>query len=261
MRRPAPWAAEALEPMRRRLTPSTASGASRPRPDTGPHGARIDSRSTWTRRAGAAWPSPAGRCAMPPTPPHPPQHRAGGRQRRGVRRCQRLDRPRPEADLPDRRGADRLILVADPAQRARAAVPAGGGRARVRRDARSRRARFQALGGATGVAFTLPLVLFLFVVALGHGLQHPHDRAAARGDARGASPREAVAEAVRHVAPAIPPPASSWRLVRDADPPSRRGPARWDSPWRSASDRLAGRLSASAAHGAARAARVVAALA
>ena len=36
----------------------------------------------------------------------------------------------------------------------------------------------------------------------GHGLQHPHDRAAARGDAgRRDGAREAVAEAVRHVAP------------------------------------------------------------
>ena len=44
---------------------------------------------------------------------------------------------------------------------------------------------FQQLGDQAGVAFTLPLTMFLFVVALGTGLQHPHDRPAARGDARG----------------------------------------------------------------------------
>ena len=57
--------------------------------------------------------------------------------------------------------------------------------------------------GATGVAFTLPLVLFLFVVALGTDYNILMTARLREEMLAGASPREAVAEAVRHVAPAI----------------------------------------------------------
>jgi RND superfamily putative drug exporter len=62
---------------------------------------------------------------------------------------------------------------------------------------------FQTLGGATGVAFTLPLVLFLFVVALGTDYNILMTARLREEMLAGASAREAVAEAVRHVAPAI----------------------------------------------------------
>jgi RND superfamily putative drug exporter len=62
---------------------------------------------------------------------------------------------------------------------------------------------FQVLGGATGVAFTLPLVLFLFVVALGTDYNILMTARLREEMLAGASPRRAVAEAVRHVAPAI----------------------------------------------------------
>ena len=62
---------------------------------------------------------------------------------------------------------------------------------------------FQVLGGGTGVAFTLPLVLFLFVVALGTDYNILMTARLREEMLAGASPRQAVAEAVRHVAPAI----------------------------------------------------------
>jgi putative drug exporter of the RND superfamily len=62
---------------------------------------------------------------------------------------------------------------------------------------------FQELGGNAGVAFLLPLVLFLFVVALGTDYNILMT-ARLREEMRAGKPvREAVAEAVRHVAPAI----------------------------------------------------------
>ena len=42
---------------------------------------------------------------------------------------------------------------------------------------------FQHLGGREGLIFLLPIYIYLFVVALGHGLQHPDDRPAPRGSA------------------------------------------------------------------------------
>ncbi|MDA0179447.1 MMPL family transporter [Solirubrobacter phytolaccae] len=62
---------------------------------------------------------------------------------------------------------------------------------------------FQVLGGAHGVAFTLPLVLFLFVVALGTDYNILMTARLREEMLAGRSPREAVAEAVRRVAPAI----------------------------------------------------------
>lgn len=62
---------------------------------------------------------------------------------------------------------------------------------------------FQVLGGADGVAFTLPLVLFLFVVALGTDYNILMTARLREEMLAGRSPREAVAEAVRRVAPAI----------------------------------------------------------
>jgi RND superfamily putative drug exporter len=62
---------------------------------------------------------------------------------------------------------------------------------------------FQELGGETGVAFTLPLTMFLFVVALGTDYNILM-AARLREEMRAGRPvREAVAEAVRHVAPAV----------------------------------------------------------
>ena len=149
---------------------STASAASRPpvlTPDR--RGARIDLAldvDSTSRRGHGDRPRPAARRRARDRAGG--QHRDGGRQRRGLRRRQRLDRPRPEADLPDRGGADRADPGADAAQRAsprctcwrrsRSSSP----RRSVPRCSSSRRS-----AGGTGVAFTLPLVLFLFVVALG----------------------------------------------------------------------------------------------
>jgi putative drug exporter of the RND superfamily len=62
---------------------------------------------------------------------------------------------------------------------------------------------FQTLGGAHGVAFTLPLILFLFVVALGTDYNILMTARLREEMLAGASPGQAVAEAVRHVAPAI----------------------------------------------------------
>jgi RND superfamily putative drug exporter len=62
---------------------------------------------------------------------------------------------------------------------------------------------FQQLGGQTGVAFMMPLVLFLFVVALGTDYNILMTARLREEMLAGRSAREAVAEAVRHVAPAI----------------------------------------------------------
>jgi putative drug exporter of the RND superfamily len=62
---------------------------------------------------------------------------------------------------------------------------------------------FQQIGGNTGVSFLLPLVLFLFVVALGTDYNILMTARLREEMLAGRSVREAVAEAVRHVAPAI----------------------------------------------------------
>ncbi|HEX8105303.1 MAG TPA: hypothetical protein VF533_21980 [Solirubrobacteraceae bacterium] len=69
--------------------------------------------------------------------------------------------------LPDRRAADRPHPGGDAAQRRGTGVPLRGRRAGVRRDLGAAVLVVQVLGGRTGVTFTLPLVLFLFVTALG----------------------------------------------------------------------------------------------
>lgn len=61
----------------------------------------------------------------------------------------------------------------------------------------------QGLGGADGIAFTLPLVVFLFVVAVGTDYNILMT-ARLREELRAGTPiRRAVAEAVRHTAPAV----------------------------------------------------------
>jgi putative drug exporter of the RND superfamily len=62
---------------------------------------------------------------------------------------------------------------------------------------------FQQLGGATGLAFVLPLVLFLFVVALGTDYNILMTARLREEMLAGKPARVAVAEAVRHVAPAV----------------------------------------------------------
>jgi putative drug exporter of the RND superfamily len=62
---------------------------------------------------------------------------------------------------------------------------------------------FQQLGGEAGVAFLLPLTLFLFVVALGTDYNILMTARLREEMLAGRTVREAVAEAVRHVAPAV----------------------------------------------------------
>jgi RND superfamily putative drug exporter len=62
---------------------------------------------------------------------------------------------------------------------------------------------FQQLGGHDGVGFTLPLTLFLFVAALGTDYNILMTARLREEMLAGRPVREAVAEAVRHVAPAI----------------------------------------------------------
>jgi len=62
---------------------------------------------------------------------------------------------------------------------------------------------FQLLGDASGIGFILPLVLFLFVVALGTDYNILISARLREEMLAGAAVREAVARAVRHVAPAI----------------------------------------------------------
>jgi putative drug exporter of the RND superfamily len=62
---------------------------------------------------------------------------------------------------------------------------------------------FQALGGEDGVGFTLPLTLFLFVVALGTDYNILMTARLREEMLAGRPVREAVATAVRHVAPAV----------------------------------------------------------
>lgn len=62
---------------------------------------------------------------------------------------------------------------------------------------------FQHLGGEPGVNFVLPLVLFLFVVALGTDYNILVSDRLREEMARGGSARAAVARAVRHTAPAV----------------------------------------------------------
>ena len=61
----------------------------------------------------------------------------------------------------------------------------------------------QELGGQDGVAFTLPLVLFLFVVALGTDYNILMTARLREEMLAGKPVRSAVADAVRHVAPAV----------------------------------------------------------
>jgi RND superfamily putative drug exporter len=62
---------------------------------------------------------------------------------------------------------------------------------------------FQQLGDRAGVAFILPLTLFLFVVALGTDYNILMTARLREEMLAGATVREAVAQAVRHVAPAV----------------------------------------------------------
>jgi putative drug exporter of the RND superfamily len=62
---------------------------------------------------------------------------------------------------------------------------------------------FQQLGDATGLAFVLPLVLFLFVVALGTDYNILMTARLREEMLAGKPVRTAVADAVRHVAPAV----------------------------------------------------------
>jgi putative drug exporter of the RND superfamily len=62
---------------------------------------------------------------------------------------------------------------------------------------------FQTLGGRPGLAFTLPLVMFLFVVALGTDYNILMTARLREEMLAGRSVPHAVAEAVRHVAPAV----------------------------------------------------------
>jgi RND superfamily putative drug exporter len=62
---------------------------------------------------------------------------------------------------------------------------------------------FQQIGDATGIGFILPLVLFLFVVALGTDYNILISARLREEMLAGAPVREAVARAVRHVAPAV----------------------------------------------------------
>lgn len=62
---------------------------------------------------------------------------------------------------------------------------------------------FQHAAGQPGVAFTLPLVLFLFVVAIGTDYNMLMSARLREGFEAGLSPRQAVASAIRHAAPPI----------------------------------------------------------
>src|SRR5262249_53832310 len=62
---------------------------------------------------------------------------------------------------------------------------------------------FQQIGANSGVAFILPLTMFLFVVALGTDSTIRMPGRVGEGSLAGRPVRQAVAEAVRHVAPAI----------------------------------------------------------
>jgi RND superfamily putative drug exporter len=62
---------------------------------------------------------------------------------------------------------------------------------------------FQVMGGVAGLTFMLPLVLFLFVVALGTDYNILMTARLREEMLAGRPVREAVAEAVRHVAPAV----------------------------------------------------------
>jgi RND superfamily putative drug exporter len=62
---------------------------------------------------------------------------------------------------------------------------------------------FQQIGGEIGIAFLLPLTLFLFVVALGTDYNILMTARLREEMLAGRPVREAVAEAVRHVAPAV----------------------------------------------------------
>jgi RND superfamily putative drug exporter len=84
---------------------------------------------------------------------------------------------------------------------------------------------FQQLGGHDGIAFTLPLVLFLFVAALGTDYNILMTARLREEMLAGRPVREAVAQAVRHVEPAIGAAglvlASSFgTLMLEADTPS-----------------------------------------
>ncbi len=62
---------------------------------------------------------------------------------------------------------------------------------------------FQHAGAQPGVAFTLPLVLFLFVVAIGTDYNMLMSDRLREEFASGATPRQAVAAAIRQAAPPI----------------------------------------------------------
>jgi putative drug exporter of the RND superfamily len=62
---------------------------------------------------------------------------------------------------------------------------------------------FQQLAGRTGISFTLPLTLFLFVVALGTDYNILMTARLREEMLAGRTVRDAVAQAVRHVAPAV----------------------------------------------------------
>ncbi|WP_051717161.1 MMPL family transporter [Streptomyces sp. NRRL F-5727] len=86
---------------------------------------------------------------------------------------------------------------------------------------------FQHIGGEPGVNFVLPLVLFLFVVALGTDYNILISDRLREEMARGGPARAAVARAVRHTAPAVATAgvvlaASFGSLAVNADPSTRQ---------------------------------------
>ncbi len=86
---------------------------------------------------------------------------------------------------------------------------------------------FQHIGGEAGVTFVLPLVLFLFVVALGTDYNILISDRLREEMAHGGSVRAAVARAVRHTAPAVATAgvvlaASFGSLAVNADPSTRQ---------------------------------------
>jgi RND superfamily putative drug exporter len=86
---------------------------------------------------------------------------------------------------------------------------------------------FQHIGGAAGVTFVLPLVLFLFVVALGTDYNILISDRLREEMAHGGPVRAAVARAVRHTAPAVATAgvvlaASFGSLAVNADPSTRQ---------------------------------------
>ena len=129
--------------------------------------------------------------------------RAGRWDHLGHRRPAPGHRPRPAGHLPGGRDPDRPHPRPAAAQPGRAHLPDAGGHARLRGLAGRGRVHLPGAGGEPGVLFLLPILVYLFVVAIGTDYNILMIARLREEAAEGNDPRTAADLAVEHAGPSV----------------------------------------------------------